>query len=52
VALRPLVLGDDLAAREMATVTGSVSAGYVASPAITVDPSKTESSGGGPRPSA
>ena len=42
-----MVFGDDLAAREMATVTGSVSAGYVASLAITVDPAKTESGGGG-----
>ncbi|WP_433382638.1 intradiol ring-cleavage dioxygenase [Actinoplanes sp. CA-142083] len=46
-----MVFRDDLAAREMATVTGSVSAGYVASLAITVDPSKTET-GGGPRASA
>ena len=41
-----MVFGDDLAAREMATVTGSVSAGYVAALAITVDPTKTESGGG------
>jgi len=41
-----MVFGDDLAAREMATVTGSVSAGYVASLAITVDPANTESGGG------
>jgi protocatechuate 3,4-dioxygenase beta subunit len=41
-----MVFGDDLAAREMATVTGSVPAGYVASLAITVDPTKTESGGG------
>ncbi|WP_034213921.1 intradiol ring-cleavage dioxygenase [Actinoplanes subtropicus] len=40
-----MVFGDDLAAREMATVTGSVSAGYVATLAITVDPTKTESGG-------
>ena len=45
-----MVFGDDLAAREMATVTGGVSAGYVATLAITVDPAKTESGGG--RPSA
>jgi protocatechuate 3,4-dioxygenase beta subunit len=47
-----MVFGDDLAAREMATVTGSVSAGYVASLAITVDPAKTQTGGGGPRTSA
>jgi protocatechuate 3,4-dioxygenase beta subunit len=47
-----MVFGDDLAAREMATVTGSVSAGYVATLAITVDPAKTETGGGGPRVSA
>ena len=41
-----MVFRDDLAAREMATVTGSVSAGYVASLAITVDPTKTVSGGG------
>ena len=41
-----MVFGDDLAAREMATVTGSVSAGYVAALAITVDPAKTQSGGG------
>ena len=46
-----MVFGDDLAAREMATVTGSVAAGYVATLAVTVDPTKTET-GGGPRPSA
>jgi protocatechuate 3,4-dioxygenase beta subunit len=46
-----MVFGDDLAAREMGTVTGSVSAGYVATLAITVDPTKTET-GGGPRTSA
>jgi len=40
------VFGDDLAAREMATVTGSVSAGYMASLAVTVDPTKTSSGGG------
>jgi protocatechuate 3,4-dioxygenase beta subunit len=32
-----MVFGDDLAAREMATVTGSVSAGYVATLAVTVN---------------
>ena len=32
-----MVFGDDLAAREMATVTGSVAAGYVANLAITVN---------------
>ncbi|GIM90619.1 dioxygenase family protein [Paractinoplanes toevensis] len=47
-----MVFGDDLAAREMATVTGSVSAGYVANLTITVDPSNTETGGGGPRLSA
>jgi protocatechuate 3,4-dioxygenase beta subunit len=47
-----MVFGDDLAAREMATVTGSVSAGYVANLTITVDPSNVESGGGGPRLSA
>ncbi|MEV6349907.1 intradiol ring-cleavage dioxygenase [Actinoplanes sp. NPDC051851] len=36
------VFGDDLAAREMATVTGSVSAGYVANLTISVDPTGTE----------
>jgi len=41
-----MVFGDDLAAREMATVTGSVSAGYMASLAVTVDPTKTSSGGG------
>jgi protocatechuate 3,4-dioxygenase beta subunit len=47
-----MVFGDDLAAREMATVTGSVAAGYVANLTITVDPSNTETGGGGPRLSA
>ena len=45
-----MVFGDDNAAREMATVTGSVSAGYVANLAITVDPSATETGGGGGGP--
>jgi protocatechuate 3,4-dioxygenase beta subunit len=45
-----MVFGDDLAAREMATVTGSVSAGYVATLPVTVNPSATESGGGGGGP--
>jgi protocatechuate 3,4-dioxygenase beta subunit len=46
-----MVFGDDLAAREMATVTGSVSAGFVATLPITVNPNST-ASGGGSRLSA
>ncbi|GAA2609258.1 dioxygenase family protein [Paractinoplanes durhamensis] len=41
-----MVFGDDLAAREMATLTGSVAAGYVANLTITVNPSSTALSGG------
>jgi protocatechuate 3,4-dioxygenase beta subunit len=37
-----MVFGDDLAAREMATVTGDVTRGYVAKLAITVDPTAVE----------
>ena len=40
------VFGDDSAATELATVTGSVSAGYVATLTIAVDPSGEESGGG------
>jgi protocatechuate 3,4-dioxygenase beta subunit len=47
-----MVFGDDLAAREMAAVTGDVSCGYTATLAITVDPSAVEAPGGpgGPPP--
>ena len=45
-----MVFGDDLAAREMTTVTGSVTAGYVATLPVTVNPSATETGGGGGRP--
>jgi hypothetical protein len=55
-----MVFGDDLAAREMAAVTGDVTCGYTAKLAITVDPSAVEAPGGpppggpppGPTPSA
>jgi len=40
------VFGDDSAATELATVTGSVSAGYKATLTIAVDPSGEESGGG------
>jgi len=36
------VFGDDSAARELATVTGSVAAGYTATLTLAVDPSGTE----------
>ncbi|GIE84498.1 intradiol ring-cleavage dioxygenase [Actinoplanes regularis] len=42
------VFGDDSAARELATVTGSVEAGFVARLTAAVDPSGTEESGGTP----
>jgi protocatechuate 3,4-dioxygenase beta subunit len=46
-----MVFGDDLAAREMATITGDVSCGYTARLAITVDPTAVEVPGpGGPPP--
>jgi protocatechuate 3,4-dioxygenase beta subunit len=49
------VFGDDLAAREMATMSGDVTAGYTARLTVTVDPTATETSGpppsGGPAPS-
>ncbi|BCJ42059.1 hypothetical protein GCM10010168_65650 [Actinoplanes ianthinogenes] len=45
------VFGDDSAARELATVTGSVEAGFVARLTAAVDPSGTEESGGGTPPS-
>jgi protocatechuate 3,4-dioxygenase beta subunit len=41
-----MVFGDDLAARELATVTGSVTAGYVATLPVTVNPSATASTSG------
>jgi protocatechuate 3,4-dioxygenase beta subunit len=40
------VFGDDSAARELATVTGDATAGYMATLTIVVDPSGTEESGG------
>ncbi|WP_306214757.1 dioxygenase family protein [Actinoplanes sp. RD1] len=43
-----MVFRDDLAAREMATVTGDVASGYVATLTITVDPAGEETGGGGP----
>ncbi|WP_067684346.1 intradiol ring-cleavage dioxygenase [Actinoplanes awajinensis] len=45
------VFGEDSAARELATVTGSVTAGFVATLTAAVDPSGTEESGGGTPPS-
>jgi protocatechuate 3,4-dioxygenase beta subunit len=42
------VFGDDSAARELATVTGSVTAGFVATLTAAVDPSGTEEGGGTP----
>jgi protocatechuate 3,4-dioxygenase beta subunit len=42
------VFGDDSAARELATVTGSVADGYKAALTVAVDPSGTEESGGTP----
>ncbi|GGK80455.1 dioxygenase family protein [Mangrovihabitans endophyticus] len=42
------VFGDDSAATELGTVTGSVSAGYVATLRVPVDPSGTEEGGGEP----
>jgi protocatechuate 3,4-dioxygenase beta subunit len=42
-----MVFSDDNAARELPTVTGSVSAGFTAALTVTVDPSATESGGGG-----
>jgi protocatechuate 3,4-dioxygenase beta subunit len=41
-----MVFSDDLAAREMATVTGDVTAGYVATLTVTVDPAGEETGGG------
>jgi protocatechuate 3,4-dioxygenase beta subunit len=49
------VFGDDSAATELATVTGSVTDGYVAELTIAVDPSGEETGGGGadaPRPAS
>ena len=40
------VFGDDSAATELATVTGSVADGYVATLAIAIDPSGEETGGG------
>ncbi|GIM91730.1 intradiol ring-cleavage dioxygenase [Paractinoplanes toevensis] len=45
------VFGDDSAARELATVTGTVTDGFTATLTIAVDPSGTEESGGGTPPS-
>jgi protocatechuate 3,4-dioxygenase beta subunit len=45
-----MVFGDDLAAREMATVAGDPRFGYVALLAITVDPTAVEEPGGGMPP--
>jgi len=42
------VFGDDSAARELATITGSVTAGFTAALTAAVDPSATETSGGTP----
>ncbi|BCY14085.1 intradiol ring-cleavage dioxygenase [Actinoplanes sp. L3-i22] len=42
------VFGDDSAARELATVTGSVTAGFAATLTAAVDPSGTEEGGGTP----
>jgi protocatechuate 3,4-dioxygenase beta subunit len=43
-----MVFGDDLAAREMGTVTGNVTDGYVATLTVSVDPAGEETGGGGP----
>ncbi|GIF18038.1 protocatechuate 3,4-dioxygenase beta subunit [Actinoplanes tereljensis] len=45
------VFGDDSAARELATVTGTVTDGFTATLTVAVDPSGTEESGGGTPPS-
>ena len=45
-----MVFGDDLAAREMAAVTGDVTCGYTATLAITVDPTAVEVPSGPPPP--
>jgi protocatechuate 3,4-dioxygenase beta subunit len=45
-----MVFSDDNAARELATMSGSVSAGYTAALTVTVDPSATETGGGGGGP--
>jgi len=42
------VFGDDSAATELATVIGSVSAGYTATLSIAIDPAGTETGGGAP----
>ncbi len=42
------VFGDDSAATELATVTGSVAGGFRATLTIAVDPSGEETGGGGP----
>ena len=42
-----MVFSDDNAARELATMSGSVSAGYTAALTVTVDPTATETGGGG-----
>ena len=44
------VFGDDSAATELATVTGSVADGYAATLKIAIDPSGEESGGGGAAP--
>jgi protocatechuate 3,4-dioxygenase beta subunit len=45
-----MVFGDDDAARELATVTGNVTDGYVAVLTIAVDPTAVETGGGGGGP--
>ncbi|GLW33493.1 intradiol ring-cleavage dioxygenase [Actinoplanes regularis] len=45
-----MVFGDDLAAREMATIVGDPRVGYVALLTITVDPTAVEEPGGGMPP--
>jgi protocatechuate 3,4-dioxygenase beta subunit len=45
------VFGDDSAARELATVTGTVTDGFAATLTIAVDPTGTEEGGGGTPPS-
>jgi hypothetical protein len=42
------VFGDDSAATELATVTGSVNEGYTATLTIAIDPSGAETGGGAP----
>jgi protocatechuate 3,4-dioxygenase beta subunit len=43
-----MVFSDDLAARELATVTGNVTDGYVATLTVSVDPAGEETGGGAP----